>query len=394
MKILIFNSLYYPYRVGGAEKSVQLLAETLVSFGNTVTVATLHEGKEIKEDIINGVRVVRFPLKNIYWLNAKGKKGILKFIWHVIDINNLLMQYIVNRKFKKESFDIVHTNNLAGFSVAVWTWCQRKKIKIIHTTRDYYLLNPNGTLFTNGINTSPADFRAWVFSWLKKKKSQRVNAVVGISEYISSLHANNFYFKNAKPFVIYNSIANITKSNKILNEQKIVLGFIGRVEKAKGIEFFLDEMIALKRDLIIKVAGKVEESYLVYLENKYKQLNVEFIGLVDAEKFYPSIDYTVVPSLWNEPMGRVVIESYAYGIPVLGSCRGGISEIVKQGETGFLFDVECAGSLTSIVEDLCDSSSAKYQSLSEKAQNFSKHFSQDNITNSYANAYYEVIHNK
>ncbi|EPG4683217.1 glycosyl transferase family 1, partial [Klebsiella pneumoniae] len=63
MKVLIFNSLYYPYRIGGAEKSVQLLAESLVLYGNTVTVATLHEGKGIKEELINGVRIVRFPLK-------------------------------------------------------------------------------------------------------------------------------------------------------------------------------------------------------------------------------------------------------------------------------------------------------------------------------------------
>ncbi|MGR4296412.1 hypothetical protein [Klebsiella pneumoniae] len=127
MKVLIFNSLYYPYRIGGAEKSVQLLAESLVLYGNTVTVATLHEGKGIKEELINGVRIVRFPLKNIYWINEKGKKSISKFIWHIIDINNFLMKHIVKRKFEGEEFDIVHTNNLAGFSVSIWTWCQQKE---------------------------------------------------------------------------------------------------------------------------------------------------------------------------------------------------------------------------------------------------------------------------
>lgn len=67
MKIMIFNSLYYPYRVGGAEISVQLLAEELVRIGHDVKVITLHEQKSRLEDVLNGVKVVYLPLKNIYW---------------------------------------------------------------------------------------------------------------------------------------------------------------------------------------------------------------------------------------------------------------------------------------------------------------------------------------
>ena len=92
-------------------------------------------------------------------------------------------------------------------------------------------------------------------------------------------------------------------------------------------------------------------------------------------------------------MGRVVIESYAYGIPVLGSCRGGITEIIRQGETGFLFNIESAGALTTLVETLPDSCCPEYNSLSEKANNFSKQFTQENIMKNYVNAYCEVIEN-
>ncbi len=55
MKIMIFNSLYYPYRVGGAEISVQLLAEELVRIGHDVKVITLHEKKSRLEDVLIGV---------------------------------------------------------------------------------------------------------------------------------------------------------------------------------------------------------------------------------------------------------------------------------------------------------------------------------------------------
>ncbi|HCC6428424.1 TPA: group 1 glycosyl transferase, partial [Klebsiella pneumoniae] len=63
MKIIIVNSLYYPYKFGGAEVSVQLLAEGLVARGITVKVITLNNKKEIERFNHNGVEVVSFPLR-------------------------------------------------------------------------------------------------------------------------------------------------------------------------------------------------------------------------------------------------------------------------------------------------------------------------------------------
>jgi len=45
-----------------------------------------------------------------------------------------------------------------------------------------------------------------------------------------------------------------------------------------------------------------------------------------------------VPSLWHEAFGRAIIEAYAHGVPVIGSNRGGITELVEEGRTGFLFE--------------------------------------------------------
>jgi len=46
MKIMMINTLYHPYKVGGAEVSVQLLAEKLANMGHTVSVVTLHNKSE------------------------------------------------------------------------------------------------------------------------------------------------------------------------------------------------------------------------------------------------------------------------------------------------------------------------------------------------------------
>jgi glycosyltransferase involved in cell wall biosynthesis len=48
-------------------------------------------------------------------------------------------------------------------------------------------------------------------------------------------------------------------------------------------------------------------------------------------------DAIVIPSLWLESGPQVVYEAFAVGTPVIGSRRGGIAELVRDGETGFLF---------------------------------------------------------
>lgn len=67
MKIALINTLYAPYKIGGAEVSVQLLAESLQRAGHEVGVFCLHELDEVKYDTLNGVHIAYLPLKNVYW---------------------------------------------------------------------------------------------------------------------------------------------------------------------------------------------------------------------------------------------------------------------------------------------------------------------------------------
>ncbi|WP_211129835.1 glycosyltransferase, partial [Serratia surfactantfaciens] len=91
MNILMVNTLYAPYAVGGAEVSVQLLAEELVKSGHKVRVLTLHNEKKRKKELLNGVDIVYLPLANIYWPFQKKRGRISKLIWHLLDLYNPVM---------------------------------------------------------------------------------------------------------------------------------------------------------------------------------------------------------------------------------------------------------------------------------------------------------------
>ncbi|HIE0173615.1 TPA: glycosyltransferase [Serratia marcescens] len=149
MKIALINTLYAPYKIGGAEVSVQLLAESLQRAGHEVGVFCLHEFDEIKYDTLNGVHIAYLPLKNMYWpFQASSASKLKKAVWHLLDSYNPFMARAMRKELRKFSPDVVHTNNLSGFSVAAWrvakklgaAWYTRLAI-IIYSIRTARCLN-------------------------------------------------------------------------------------------------------------------------------------------------------------------------------------------------------------------------------------------------------------
>jgi glycogen synthase len=66
---------------------------------------------------------------------------------------------------------------------------------------------------------------------------------------------------------------------------------------------------------------------------------VRFTGRLEAGELaqeYERADVVAVPSLAPEPFGRVAVEAMSRGTPVIASDTGGLREIVRDGETGFL----------------------------------------------------------
>lgn len=338
MKILLINTLYYPNTIGGAEKSVQILAEELVQKGHKVIVITLLDKKNNYKEIINGVNVYYLAIKNLYFPFNNSKKSIYKPLWHLIDIYNYLMAKEVEKIIRKERPDVVNTNNLAGFSVAVWDVVKKSGIPLVHTIRDYYLMCPSSSMFKIGKNCTSQCGLCNIYSIPKKLLSDKVDYVIGISSFILNKHEHLGFFKKVEKEVIYNSINLQTQVNKKDQSNLISIGFIGRLEKSKGIEIFINLFDKIKEENVKFIVGGKGNKYYenILLNMSISNNNFSYLGFVEPNEFFTKIDVLIVPSLWEEPLGRIVLEAYAHGVPVIGANRGGISELVKDGQTGFL----------------------------------------------------------
>ncbi|MGZ3628779.1 MAG: glycosyltransferase, partial [Ktedonobacteraceae bacterium] len=89
------------------------------------------------------------------------------------------------------------------------------------------------------------------------------------------------------------------------------------------------------------------------------------------------------PIEWEEPFGMVMIESMAMGCPVISFARGAASEIIADGETGFLVDT---------VDEMV-SAIAKIDEIDRNAVRtyVEQNFSSQAMTNNYIEIYKKVI---
>lgn len=387
MKICLINTLYPPHQVGGAERSVQILAESLAQLGHQLVVLTL--GQQDEQYVQNSVQVIRKTLKNSYWpFDGKSKSPIQKISWHTKDIQNNAMGEIVGSVLDAEQPDVVHTNNLSGFSVTAWTAAKERRIRLIHTLRDYYLLCYKTSMYKGNQNCIKQCLDCRAVSIAKKSQKAQPDYVVGISEYILRRHLDMGFFENAQHAVVFNSYDAPQLEGTPIVDRPFTFGYIGRLAESKGIESLIRAFrkVSAQTNVTLKIAGKGDPGYVSELQRLASDLPISFVGHTELPSFFASLDATVVPSLWHEPLGRVVIESYAFGVPVIAASTGALPEIVSPQVTGYLYDHE--HELVERMTQMINLSTADRQALSQACKHRAKEqFSSASIVNQYLALY-------
>jgi len=358
MRILIVNTLYYPAFRGGAEISVQLLAEALVIAGHNVYVICLGESTKVYKN--NGVIVVRLKERNIYsTFHRKDHNALLKIIWHIIDAFNIVHFFIFKKLVSKIKPDLVNTNILQGISPIVWKVFKKNKIKVVHTIRDYYLLCHKSILFNNNKNCDKLCVSCQFTHTLKKPYFKLPDYFISISQFTLDKYKSYGVIQNQSK-VVYNPIPDnipVTYKKKAINPDELVFGYIGHVSIDKGVQYLVDEItsvdIGTRKKIKIVFAGKGDERFIQGLADKLQrsEIGFDFIGVVKQEAYFSKINVSIVPSLWNEPFGRVAIEALAYSVPACMSSRGGLRELYNP-DCCWIFE-PVPGELKKIIESIC-----------------------------------------
>jgi glycosyltransferase involved in cell wall biosynthesis len=179
-------------------------------------------------------------------------------------------------------------------------------------------------------------------------------------------------------------------------ERPLVIGYMGRLEEAKGIaeliKTFRQVLAGSPRDMVLHIAGTGEPGYVAQLKELASDLPVRFLGTVAPPAFYDAIDLTVVPSMWNEPLARVITESFSHGVPVVASIMGGAPELVVTGRTGWLFDTEETDAFaTTLKRAIEETAESRYERLSAQCLADSQRFLPDRVLDSYVSALHSAL---
>ena len=387
------NTLFYPHVFGGAEKSVQLLSQGLADQGHEVVVVSVAPARDVK--YVGGLKVYYLPPHNIYWGGMFGRAGRLKkLLWHLGDIFNPGIYRELSGIADRERPDIIHTHMLTGLSAAPWVIARRRGIPVVHTLREYSLICESATMFRDNTNCSGQCRACGAFTALKKYLCNHgtIKHVVGLSNFIIARHLQQGYFKGVPYSRVFNGIEVPTTPSRLLPglAGPVKILYLGRIERGKGVWEIL-EAAQQMAGIELYLGGRVLDDEI---REKIKQqkypAHIQFLGFIDPQEILDQIDVVIVPSRWHEPFGRVVIEAYQYGKPVIASHRGGLPEIVIEGKTGFLYNPDHVQELLAILKRLTTDPGlipALHSHIAEHLQQFDN----NHIARQYEQIYQSVI---
>lgn len=394
MKVVLLNTLYAPNVLGGTERVVQTLAESLLARGHQPVVICTGASRGVTLERVGDVPVYSVGLQNVYPLLPPDKRrAVAKPIWHAVDTLNVGMMNTLGRILDNERPAVMHTHNLTGFSAMAWSAAHDRGIPIVHTLHDYYLLCPRSTMFANGVNCERQHVTCTLYSWPRVRLSLHVRAVVGVSRFVLDRHLAHGAFPRAEPFLIGNPCVSAVTSPPLhdATPPRFRIGFLGRLEQEKGVEELLTAAVALPREgWELHIAGRGTNGFDERLRSRFVDPRIRFHGFVDRDEFLSRIDVLVVPSLSHETFGLVAIEAFAFGVPVIASRRGGLSEVVTDGVDGALFDPSDPSALRTVLSRfVAEPSRASEMRAACLAR--ARDFSVETITERYEAVYQRVM---
>ena len=166
--------------------------------------------------------------------------------------------------------------------------------------------------------------------------------------------------------------------------------FVGRHIERKGIEYLIKAAAALDPDKFeVRIAGQGDiTEKLKELAAKEAPRQVVFLGKLpkeELEKEYETADCFVLPAIIDqrgdtEGLGVVLIEAAEYGLPIIASRVGGITDVVIDNETGLLVNEKSPQELAKSITLLYNDSNLS-KTLSENCRkHVNEFFSWDRIT--------------
>ena len=363
MRILLGVHQFFPNHYTGTERYVLNLAKQLQRMGHYVKVLTyafreiddLPEGNSTlisREYSYEGVPVIS--------LKHRQQPDDLTFVFDFLDMD---IYNKVKEIFDTDKFDLYHCAHPLRIASSIKA-ARDSGVRVVLMATDYFMMCPMGIMLRpnavlcdgpdNGRNCLKYCFPHVGEDRMQKRITDAsmllecCDCLLSPSQFLIHLF-NKTRFIPSNQFVLSRHGFDYTKkknhSRKNANNP-IVFGYIGTIQYHKGVHIMVEGFKKTNNQNIrLQVWGGCFNE-LAYQEDLRKTAEsdprIEFKGFYkfnDIEDILRQIDVVIVPSIWYENAPLTITTSLAYGVPVITSAIGGMSEMIKERHNGLTYIV-------------------------------------------------------
>jgi glycosyltransferase involved in cell wall biosynthesis len=369
-------SQFIPPTVGGTERHVWVLATALAARGNDVTLLSFATGPEEQaESKSEGVRIVRVrtTTSRLPMLYSDPTRPF------ALPLPDPLVSRAIRHELSRGRFDLVHAHNWIVNSAL--GPAARARVPLVMTLHDYSHICAIVRFMEHGVRTcsgpSPARCLSCASShygpirgpvtvaanaWSARRRADRVAHAAAVSGAVAravTLHDASRWFRSAG--LDTEVIPNFIPDETVLDEIPPTIAdapllFAGALHRDKGVPTLLEAYQLLDNPPPLVLAGRAEPGITWRIPD-----GVQMVGALPHDELldlFRSARAVIVPSVWSEPFGIVVLEAMAAGRPVVAAASGGIPEVIVDGVTGLLVPPGDAPALAQAIASILDDAQA------------------------------------
>ncbi|MGB3534302.1 MAG: glycosyltransferase [Microcoleaceae cyanobacterium] len=281
-------------------------------------------------------------------------KVAIRTVWSVESYNQ------VRQILQQSDYDLIHVQNFFPLiSPSVYYAAQAEGVPVIQSLRNYRLLCANGFLFREGkVCEDCLNYKNPIPGIIHRCYRNSLPGTLTVSAMQTVHRAMESWTKQVNLFITLTEFSRNKFIQSGLPADKIVVKpnfisqnsgtgkgsggyafYVGRLSAEKGIETLLSAWKQLGERIPLKIVGDGPLSEQVQqVAAEFPQ--IEWLGRQPLKEVYQLIGeakFLIFPSLWYETFGRVAIEAFAKGTPVIAANIGAIAELIQDHKNGLLF---------------------------------------------------------
>ena len=347
----MLTTFYPPYNFGGDGIYVHRLSNELASRGHKVDVVHCTDAYELLER--RGPKGHYPNHDNVTVHRLRSKKGVLSPLLTQQTGRAYFKRKLIRKLIEETGHDVIHYHNMSLIGLESLEF--GRSVKLYHS-HDYWLLCPMHLLWKYNRepclepNCLPCQIKGrrppqlWRHSGYMRKQLRHIDAFICPSRFtLQKYHDVGMEGElvHLPYFVPFDKDESCSEEAILSFPKRPYFLFVGRLEKTKGVQTLIPTFRRYPDcDLIIAGDGTYEDKLKSLAKDS---LNIKFVSrrsYSQLRDLYRHARALIVPSIWYEVFGIVIIEAFAQKTPVIVSNQGGMPELVNQSGGGFIYRTE------------------------------------------------------